>query len=373
MNISAEVKNAGRVNPRKRADRGRHGTGGYTTTWGRRLLAAGWIGLAGALLFSPAPSRAQGNQQKLVATVGGEPVYESDYLMQARTQVYKAQLQEYTIRRKALDEVINQKLLKAEAGRLGIKEDDLLKQEADSKIKPPTEEEVEENFAQMMLRGESTTKELVQEQLLQQILSEARDAFYQKLRAKAGVMVLLSPPRMPVDYDPERVRGVPSAKITMIEFTDFQCPFCLRAYTTVKNLLKKYDGKVKLAFRDLPLREADAGGAGPADAARCAWEQGKFWEYHDLLFENQDDTGGEVFREYAERLKLNLEQFNSCMQSEKYREQIQADFREAVSLAIPGTPFFYINGIPLSGARPQPEFEEIIDAELARLEMGQKD
>jgi len=308
-----------------------------------------------------------------VATVGGEPVYEADYQLQVRTQVYKTQLQEYTIRKKALDEVINQKLLQAEAARLGANPNELLEREADSKIKPPTDEEVEENFVRMMFRGGGNlTKEHVREQLLQQILGEARDAYFQKLRAKAGVTVLLSPPRMPVDYDPERTRGVPAAKITMIEFTDFRCPFCLQAYTTVKNLLKKYEGKVKLAFRDLPLREADAQGPGPADAARCAWEQGKFWEYHDLLFENQDETSGSAYREYAEDLSLNLNQFNSCVEGEKYREQIQTDFREALSLAIPGTPFFYINGIPLNGARPQPEFEEIIDAELARLE-SQKD
>ena len=334
-------------------------------------LAICLLALAGQLLFSPAPSIAQSNPQMPVATVGGKPVYESDYVMEVRTLVYKNQLQEYTIRKKALDEVINRRLLEAEAARLGANPNELLEREADSKIKPPTEEEVEDNFVRMMFRGGGNlTKEHIREQLLQQILGEARDAYYRTLRAKAGVTVLLSPPRMPVEYDPERVRGASSAQITMIEFTDFLCPYCLQAYTTVKNLLRKYDGKVKLAFRDLPLREADAEGSGPADAARCAWEQGKFWEYHDLLFENQDDTGGSVFREYAADLNLKLDQFNSCMESEKYRERIQADFREGLSLAIPGTPFFYINGIPLNGARPQAEFEEIIDAELARLAMS---
>lgn len=374
MDISPQVRNARGANSRWLADRARRRSGDCGTVLGRRLPAVCSIALAGGLLFSLPPARAQGNQQQPVATVGGKPVYETDYRMQFRTQFYKAQLQEYAVRKKALDEVINKKLLEEEAGRLGMKADDLLKQQADSKIKLPTDEEIEENFVRMMFSGGGNiTKEQVREQLLQQILGEARDEFYQKLRAKAGVMVLLSPPRMPVDYDSQRVRGDPAAKITMIEFTDFQCPYCLQAYTTVKNLLKKYEGKVKLAFRDLPLREADESGVGPADAARCAGEQAKFWEYHDLLFENQDATGEEVFRAYVERLKLNLEQFNSCMKSRKYRAQIQADFNDAVSLAIPGTPFFYINGIPLNGARPQLEFEEIINAELARLERGQKD
>ena len=166
----------------------------------------------------------------MTTTVGGEPLYEADYQMQVRTQVYKTQLQEYTIRKKALDELINQKLLEAEAARLGVNPNALLEREADSKIKPPTDEEVEENFVRMMFRGGgNVTKEHIREQLLQQILGEARDAYFQKLRAKAGVTVLLAPPRMPVEYDPQRTRGVPAAKITMIEFTDFRCPFCLQA------------------------------------------------------------------------------------------------------------------------------------------------
>ncbi|MBI4464594.1 MAG: thioredoxin domain-containing protein, partial [Acidobacteria bacterium] len=244
MNISAQGRNARAVNARLLTDRRQRPIGDSAASrW--RWLAVGLLALAGQSLFFPVPSKAQGNQQMPVATLGGEPIYESDYLMQVRTQVYKNQLQEYTIRKTALDEVINRKLLEAEAARLGMNLNELLEREADSKIKPPTEEEVEENFVRMMFQvGGNVTKEHVREQLLQQILGEARDAYYQKLRAKTGVMVLLSPPRMPVDDDPQRVRGVPSAKITMIEFTDFQCPYCLQAYTTVKNLLKKYDGKV---------------------------------------------------------------------------------------------------------------------------------
>src|SRR5690242_17124800 len=205
------------------------------------------------------------------AIVGDQRIFESEIQTQTRTQTYKLQLQEFTLRKKALDEVINNRLLKAEAERLGLKnEDELLKREADSKIKPPTDDEVEENFVQMMFRnGGNITKEHVREQLLQQFITEARDEYFAKLRAKAGVKVLLSPPRMPVDFDPDRIRGKQDSPITMIEFTDFQCPYCLQSYDVVKELLKKYDGKVRLSFRDLPLSEAngeDSGIAGSADA-----------------------------------------------------------------------------------------------------------
>ena len=300
-----------------------------------------------------------------------EKIYESEIKGQVRTQVYKLQLQEYTVRKKALDEAINNRLLAAEAARLKVKDDDLLTKEADSKVKPPTDEEIEDNFVRMMFSsGGNITKEHVREQLMQQFIGEARDDYFAKLRAKAGVKVLLSPPRMPVDFDPERIRGDKNAPITMIEFTDFQCPFCEQSYDVVKQLLKKYEGKVRLSFRDLPLREAngeDSEVAGKADAARCAQEQGKFWEYHDQLFENQDANGMRVFQEYAENLGMDMAKFNACLDARTYRDPIQKDLREAISLAIPGTPFFYINGIPLNGFHPLKDFDEIIEPELIRL------
>jgi protein-disulfide isomerase len=330
----------------------------------------GVLMLAAALLLVPA-AVAQTPEPMPAAIVGTEKIYESEIKAQVRTQVYKMQLQEYTVRKKALDDVINSRLLAAEAARLKVKEDELLAKEADSKVKPPTDDEIEDNFVRMMFSsGGNITKEHVREQLMQQFINEERTNYFAKLRAKVGVKMLLSPPRMPVEFDPDRIRGDKNAPITMIEFTDFECPFCLQSYEVVKEVLKKYDGKVRLSFRDLPLREAngeDSEIAGKSDAARCAWEQGKFWEYHDQLFENQDANGMKVFQEYAENLAMDMPKFNSCMETRKYRDPIQKDLREAISLAIPGTPFFYINGIPLNGFHPLKDFDEIIEPELIRL------
>src|SRR5262249_41191093 len=161
-------------------------------------------------------------------------------------------------------------------------------------------------------------------------------------------------PAVEVAYDPARVRGNPSAKITMIEFSDFHCPFCQKAYGEVKNLLQKYDGKIKVAYRDLPLIEVqEQGQVSAAEASRCAGEQGKFWAYHDLLFENQDEYGPEGFHEFAKSLGLNVDQFGQCLDTGKYRPQVKADFQEALKLGAVGTPYFFVNGVPISGARPQ--------------------
>jgi protein-disulfide isomerase len=188
------------------------------------------------------------------------------------------------------------------------------------------------------------------------------------LREKADVKIYLLPPALEVSYDPDRVRGNPDARVTMVEFSDFQCPYCEQAYLMVKSLLKKYDGKVKLAYRDLPLQEVQSDIHGAGEASRCASEQGKFWEYHDILFENQDEYGERAFQMFAEQLGLEPDSFTACLQSGKYKALVQADFDEGIRLGATGTPAFFINGIFLNGARPQNEFEEIIDALLVAVE-----
>jgi protein-disulfide isomerase len=208
----------------------------------------------------------------------------------------------------------------------------------------------------------------IRELVKQEAVEAAREEVFRLLRQKAGVKIYLLPPALHVDYDPGRVRGNPDAKITIVEFSDFQCPYCERAYFMVKALLKKYEGKIKLSYRDLPLVEMRSDVQGTAEAARCAGEQGQFWAYHDVLFQNQDAYGQEAFQQFAADLGLNLDRFTACMESGKFKPLIQADYKEGIRLGATGTPAFFINGIPLIGARPQPEFEEIIDALLFALE-----
>jgi len=122
-------------------------------------------------------------------------------------------------------------------------------------------------------------KKQLQQALKQAKLQEARQEYLEHLREQAGVSILLRPPRVEVDYDRTRLRGSPQASVIIVEFADFQCPFCRQVEPILKSLLAKYQGRVSLAYRDFPLRAIQA-----AEASRCAGEQGKFWEYHDLLF-----------------------------------------------------------------------------------------
>lgn len=330
------------------------------------LFVCGWLVRAALSIAA-----AQTSQEKPVAVMGEEVFYEKDFLPPIQGQIHKIRLQEYELKRKALENAINKKLLRAEAEKGGMTEGAWLHQEVDSQAAEPTEAEIEQHFVAQMFRNSgqiNLTKDQIREQLKQERVRQARDEYFRALREQAGVKVYLLPPRLEVAYDLSRVRGNPDAKITIVEFSDFQCPFCLQAYTTIKDLLKKYEGKIKLAYRDLPLLEVRANAPGSAEASRCAGEQGKFWEYHDLLFENQDEVGEDAFQEYAETLKLDRDQFTTCLESGKFKQPIKEDFQEGIRLGITGTPAFFINGIFVNGAQPQPVFEEIIEVELATMD-----
>ncbi len=324
----------------------------------------------GTLVALP-PAEAQERSEKPVAVIGEEAIYEKDYLTDIRAEAYDIRVEEYNLKLQALKDLIDKRLLKEEAEAQGVTQEELAEREILALIPEPDEEEVEQRFVQQMfssMRQMTKSKDDIRAEMKREGIDEMRELYFLTLRERAGVRIFLPRPRMQVDYDPSRVRGNAQAPITMVEFSDFQCPYCLQAYTTVKNLLRKYEGKIRLAYRDLPLLEARSGSVRSADAARCALEQGKFWEYHDLLFENQDYRGLGAFREFAGEVGMEMDSFNECLTSGRYTDVIQEDFDEGIALGIRGTPYFFINGVPVNGARPQPEFEQIIEEELALLE-----
>ena len=175
------------------------------------------------------------------------------------------------------------------------------------------------------------------------------------------------PIEVSVDDDP--VKGNPSAQITIVEFSDFECPFCGKFYAeTYDQIITAYvnTGKANLVFRDFPLSSIHPNAQKASEAAQCAFEQGKFWEMHDKLFENQQALEIEDLKQYAKDLKLNTVKFNDCLDSGKYEEEVANDVSEGASYGVTGTPAFFINGKLIAGAYPLEEFQKIIDEELAK-------
>jgi protein-disulfide isomerase len=172
-----------------------------------------------------------------------------------------------------------------------------------------------------------------------------------------------------VGYDPSRLRGDPAAPVTIVEFSDFQCPYCRESYPILKNILAKYPGQVKLAYRDFPLSEIHEQAHLAAEAARCANEQGKFWQYHDLLFSNPDKLGRPGLLAQAHALNLDDKQFVSCLDSGKYQQAIDEDVHAGTSAKVEGTPALFINGVLLTGMQSESVLEKRINDELRTINL----
>jgi len=319
---------------------------------------------------SLAQTGGQAKQNEPLAIVGGQPIYDDDLVPFVQGQVFQLRLQEYEVKSKALENLVNQKLLEAEAKKKGIPTEKLLEQEANAKVAEPTEAELQALYIvqkDQLKRSFDEIKAQLQQLLKQAKLQQARQDYYKRLREQAGVSIFLQKPKVEVAYDPARLRGNPKAPVVIVEFSDFQCPYCRSVQPTLKNLLAKYEGRVSLAYRDLPLRDIHPQAQLAAEASRCAGEQGKFWEYHDLLFENQNKLNREGLVEQARTLKLDEKVFDACLSSGKYNAQIEQDRQMGMRAGVSGTPGFFINGNLLSGNLPQDSFERIIQAELAAL------
>jgi protein-disulfide isomerase len=166
--------------------------------------------------------------------------------------------------------------------------------------------------------------------------------------------------KTPIETTDDPSLGPDDAIIKIVEFGDFQCPYCLEAFPTIKSLLANYPSDVKVIFRDFPYAVNHPDALNAALAANCAYEQGKFWQYHDLLFNNQSDLSVANLKLLANQVPLDATKFNDCFDSRKYLAEIQNDLQDGISLGITGTPTFFINGIKAPGLITYETFETIM-------------
>ena len=164
------------------------------------------------------------------------------------------------------------------------------------------------------------------------------------LREWAVVTVPLNPLRVQVGYDSKQARGNPEVPVTIVEFSDFHCPFCKRVQLILNQLLDRYLGKVKLMFRDFPLGQLHPQARHAAEAARCAQDQEKFWEYHDVLFEQAPKAAEDDLKHYAQQAGIDGEQFSNCLFQSVHHEAAQRDLDEGSRLGLEGIPAFFLNG-----------------------------
>lgn len=303
-----------------------------------------------------------------VATVAGQAIYDEDVASSIQTQILSLRRQEYEAKKRALDTLIDQKVLEAAAKKKELTTEKLLQQEVDAKVPEPTDAELLGFYLGQKDRWNrpfDEIKDQLRQSAKQAKIQQERQDYLKALRARGDVVILLAPPKVQVGHDPARLRGNPKAPVTIVEFSDFQCPYCRQVEPTLKDVLAKYGDKVNLAYRDFPLPSLHPEAQLAAEASRCAGEQGKFWDYHDQLL-NTSNLSRSALMEDARIVKLDDKQFDACLASAKYKMEVQRDQEEGTRAGVSGTPSFFINGVFINGAQPLSAFARAIDEELAR-------
>jgi len=275
----------------------------------------------------------------------------------------------YQARRSALDTMIGALLIEAEAKARGIDPAQLVEQEISSKVATPTDADVAAWYRENPARVQGATFDQVRAPIRALLTEEhtrvVRRTFVETLKTKTAVKIMLEPVRESVAAAGRPSRGPANARVEIVEFADFQCPFCLRAHPVVAQVLSTYGDRVRFVYRNFPL--SNHPNARPAaEAAACAAEQGKFWEYYNRLFANQDKLSEGDLKKHAAAIGVDSARFDGCFAARRYSKDIDADIAAGAEVGVTGTPAFFINGRPLDGAQPFEAFKEIIDEELAR-------
>ena len=276
----------------------------------------------------------------------------------------------YQNRRNVLDVMIGDLLIEEAAKAAGASKDDYQKKEIAARLRPITDDDVklfyEENKERAQGRPMDQLAGPIRDFLGSQRQQQARAQLVDDLKKKTPARILLDPPRQTVAVNADDPSSGPAtAPVTIIEFSDYQCPFCARVVPTIVKLRQTYGDKVRVVFKDFPLpNHSNAPKA--AEAAHCAGEQGKYWDMHDRLFANQQGLAVPSLKQTAAGLGLDAAKFDQCLDSGKYAASIAADMKEGELLGVQSTPTVYINGRAVLGAQPFEMFQSVIDEELAK-------
>ena len=276
--------------------------------------------------------------------------------------------EEHAIIEEALNGMIADHLLTTEAESRGVSVADLLASEVAANTPAASEEEVQNiyNVNREQLSGVSLEVGMgqVRDFLGQRNYDQALESYVANLREEYGVESLLGPYRIEVETEGHPFRGSSDAPVTIVEFSDFECPFCRRAEPVFKRIQEEYGDQVRLVYRQFPLNDIHPRAQKAAEASLCADEQGQFWNMHDVLFLEPVELELASLREKAAAAGLDTASFNECLESAKYADRVDADIRAGVLAGVTGTPAAFINGRPVLGAQPFESYAEIIDDEL---------
>lgn len=318
------------------------------------------VGCLGLALVSQAQID---SSRQILAEVGGEKLTIADLDQKEAGKLLQARYQYYLNERKALEQLIDEKLLEIDARSKGLSVEQLLEKFAYKQIQDPTEDQLKVYYEGL---DSDQSYSSVREQILNHIRelrqAKAKAAYIQTLRGKATLRVYLQPPFAEVDTENAYIRGPRTATVQLVEFADYECPYCQKVNPDLQKLQKEYGGQLAIVYKDFPLPMHHSSQKA-AEAARCAGEQSKFWEMHDVLFYSKQLEVAEL-KEHARVLKLDGDAFDKCLDDGAEAAAVKKDLDEGKRLGLTGTPSFFVNGHFISGAQDYNALRAVIDEQV---------
>lgn len=319
------------------------------------------LGLAiASVVYKPVAAQ----EESTVAEVGGHKVTERELQEREAGKLLQARYKYYLAEREALDQLVEEELLEMQAAREGLSVDELLKRHVNVQVAEPTEDQLRFYYEGL---GSDEPYDAVRSKILDTVhqlrFNKARAAYVSELRSQFGVVIELDQPSAQVDVADAFTRGPQSAPVRLVEFADYECPYCQKVHLELKKLQEQMPNEVALVYKDFPLPMHSLAEKA-AEAGHCAGEQGKFWEFHDTLFETKKLQIADL-KELARTLKLDGARFDHCLDSGEQAEIVRKDVKEGQHLGLTGTPSFFVNGHFLSGAISYAKLKETVEQELA--------
>jgi protein-disulfide isomerase len=304
------------------------------------------------------------NADGVVAEVDGVRLTLPELEHNQGTALFQAQNSFYEAERKVVEDLLDQYLLERQARKENVTVSELLKRHVDGVI----EKDPDESALHVYYEGLDTKEsyEQVRGKILEHIRSkrvtQARTSYLESLRKEAKIAVLVSPPRAPISLASTPVRGRADAPVVLVEYADYECPYCQQMQPQLDKLESVYKGRIAFAYKDLPL-PMHPHAQKAAEAAHCAGAQNKYWEYHDLLLKTKQLDVAQLKAD-ARELGLDEKIFNSCLDSGQKSEAVKATLEEAQKLGLQGTPSFFLNGRFLSGIMSYDQIQQVVEEEL---------
>ena len=347
------------------------------------VIGAGAVLVAGGLLWAPilyGAQRPEEAERGVVARIDGQEILQEELEAEAASQLDQLDLQRlqcetntererHEVLTSAMELVVRRRLLEMEASERGVERSEVEAeiQDAVGEITPDDIDSWWEENGERVRQPKEEVEDQIRQLLLRQQQSKVENEFFEELKTRRKVAYLLEPFRLEIAFEGHPFVGPADAQVTIVEFSDFECPYCKRVLPAIDEVKRKFGDQVRLVFRQFPL-SIHANAEKAAEASLCARDQGKFWEMHDLMFEEQRKLKVADLKDKAGRLDLDQDAFDECLDTGRHAEEVKRDVREGSIAGVTGTPAMFVNGRLVSGAVPYEDIAKVINEEIDRAD-----